>query len=115
MRCFTPACVAMGFCLILGGTSLALGASPEGSWFCIREASPVGTLGIRTSDYLLIQPGKAPAPGALTVNVSAITIESGPLKDEMGITAGVLDEAVTPRIIAFTTGDGVTLTCREVR
>jgi hypothetical protein len=115
MRCSKSASAALVLCLYFGATPLAFGASPEGSWFCIRETSPIGTLGIRTSDYLLMQPGKAPTPGGLSVNVANITIESGPLKDEMGITSGVLDESATPRQIAFTSADGTTLTCREVR
>lgn len=114
MRCSTTASAAVSLCLIFGTIPLAYGASPEGSWFCIRETSPVGTLGIRASDYLLMQPGKTPTPGAYTVNATDITIESGPLKDEMGVTAGVLNED-EPRTIAFTTTDGTTLTCREVR
>lgn len=111
MRCSLSACAAISLCLFLGSTPLALGAGPEGSWHCIREASPIGTLGIRPTSYVLIQPGKV-VPGTYSMNNTNMTIESGPLKD-MGMTSGVLDETTSPRTIGFTS-DGGAMTCREV-
>lgn len=111
MRSTATACAAISLCLFLTATSLALGAGPEGSWLCMKETSPVGTLGIRTTSHVLIQMGKV-TPGTHTVNASQITVDSGPLKD-MGITNGVLSEEPGARTIVFTSDAG-TLTCREI-
>ena len=114
MRGAMSAYAAISLGLFLGMMPPALAAGPEGSWLCMLEAAPIGTLGIRPTSYVLIRAGKAVVVGDQQTAEGNITIVSGPLKDEMGISAGVLDETQSPRMITFT-GESGTLACREVR
>ncbi|RYE84724.1 MAG: hypothetical protein EOP19_10925 [Hyphomicrobiales bacterium] len=100
-------------CFILGA-SPASADGPEGSWLCVKEAAIVGTLGMRPAGYVLIRAGQAVAKGDYQTDGGAITVVSGPLKEELNLASGVLDEAQSPRTISFTSDAGAVV-CREVR
>lgn len=109
MRYSLCACAA-ALCLVLG-TGPVVAAGPEGSWYCLKDATPIGTMGVRPKNYVLIR-STGPTPGEYQATGGSFNITSGPLKDEFSLGEGTLDEANNPRTISFASGAVV---CKEVQ
>jgi hypothetical protein len=90
-----------------------------GTWSCSLTGETRGVLTVTGWRYTLTSNGERPRMGTLAQvggrnpkqNPALVRVESGPLKDDLGIRVGFHDERTEPENLIFNLGPGAGVNC----
>ena len=90
------------------------GANPAGKWACLLSGDTEVSAQLTMTDatYAFAQTGRAPStPGTYRIDRNVITLTSGTLRDDFGLTHGRFNTRAAPLVLTFSTSAGRGMTC----